>query len=309
MNIMDLLDKRILEELTQNCRATYKELSAKIGFTANAVRKRIDKLIENGTLYSFSIRPTLNTMHANIALSLIETDGSENVEEFLESFGQNQMIGEVNPIITSEGGFYLILSDYIGADGALELGSFFRKLEHVKNVEMHPVFTEPFYHGKVVEFKPLEMRVMRFLCKDARMPIVDLAQNTNLSARRVRSILNDLLEGGGVSFSIRWNTAAAGAVRFFLRIGYDSTKSHYDDIVKLLKEKYPREFWLYWISTHEPTVFASFTVDSIEATRRISIDMKKESLSHSLCTWVCYPPRKFTTYPETWLNQLLESSR
>ncbi|MFW9850305.1 MAG: winged helix-turn-helix transcriptional regulator [Candidatus Thorarchaeota archaeon] len=302
---MDLLDKRILTTLTRNCRASYQELSREIGFTPNAVRKRVDKLIENGTLYSFTIRPTLNTMNANIALTLIETDGTEDVSKFLDSFGENEMIGEVNPIVTKERGYYLILSDYIGSNGVLELSTFLRKLDHVENVEIHPVITDPLYHGRAVEFKPLELRVMKYLIENAKMSIVELSEKTGLSARRVRNILDNLQEGGGVSFSIRWNTAAAGALRFFLAITYDPRNTKHEEVIEMIQEQYPREFWLYWVSTSHPMIFSSFTVDSIDEVRTISIEMRENPQLVSVDTWICYPPRKFKTYPERWFEEFL----
>jgi len=300
---VDLLDKKILTELTLNCRMSYQELSSRVGYTANAIRKRVDKLLENGTLYAFTIRPTLNTMNANIALSLIETDGNENVEELLDTLGKNEMVGEVNPIVTKEGGYYLILSDYIGANGIFELGAFFRRLDHVIKVDMHSVMTNPLYHGRKVEFLPLELRVMKYLIEDARMPIRDLCDRTNLSARRVRKILLKLQEEGGVSFSIRWNTAAAGAVRFFLEIRYDVRRLEQEELISWLKERYDREFWLHWISTTDPIIFASFTVESLEDARRISLDIRKDSPFSSVRTLICYPPRKYKTYPEKWFEE------
>ncbi|MHA1908307.1 MAG: winged helix-turn-helix transcriptional regulator [Candidatus Thorarchaeota archaeon] len=303
---MDLLDKKILTELTRNCRASYQELASKVGFTSNAVRKRIDKLVENGTLHSFTIRPTLNSMNASIVVALIETDGTETPVEFLDSFGENEMVGEVNPIITKDKGFYFVISDSIGANGIMDLGSFFRTLKHVEHVDIHPAITEPIYHGKAVEFKPLELRVMKYLIEDARMSVIELSEKTGLTARRVKSTLEKLMEGGGVSFSIRWNTAAAGAVRFFLAIEYNSRESNYEDTIKWLQEKYTKEFWLYWISTNKPFVFASFTVDTIEEAREISIEIMSNSLLSSVETWMCYPPRKYKTYPRKWLEDLLK---
>ncbi|MFW9806742.1 MAG: winged helix-turn-helix transcriptional regulator [Candidatus Thorarchaeota archaeon] len=302
---MDIVDKRLLTELTRNCRSTYQELSLKFGFTANAARKRIEKLIENGTLYSFTIRPALNTMNGNIAVTLIETDSEESPVEFADSLGNNEMVGEVNPIATKEKGFYLVISDYIGSDGFLDLGTFFRRLEHVDKVTMHPVITDQFYHGKSVEFKPLDLRVMKYLAQDARMPISRLAEEANLTARRVRNILKKLEEEQGLVFTIRWNTAAAGAVRFFIVSEYDSKESEPEDVVKWFQKEYPKEFWLYWISTSEPIIFASFTVDSIEEARTISIEIQKNTMLKSIETWLCYPPMKFKTYPEIWLENLL----
>ncbi|MFW9769473.1 MAG: winged helix-turn-helix transcriptional regulator [Candidatus Thorarchaeota archaeon] len=302
---MDLVDKNLLTELTRNCRTSYQNLSVKFGFTANAVRKRIEKLIENGTLYSFTIRPALNSMDANIALTLIETDGNESAAEFLNSLGENEMVGEVNPIATRERGYYLVLSDYIGAEGIINLGAFFRRLNHVERVTMHQVVTDQFYHGKFVEFKPLELRVMKHLIEDARMPISELAERANLTARRVRNVISKLEEDQGLIFTIRWNTAAAGAVRFFLAIDYDSKKSDYEVVVNWLQKDYQKEFWLYWISTSEPIIFASFTVDSIEEARGISIEVQENSMVKSVGTWLCYPPSKFKTFPEVWLERLL----
>ena len=303
---MELVDKKILTELTRNCRISYQDLSLKLDFTANAVRKRIEKLIENGTLYSFTIRPTLNSMNANIAIALIETYGEEPPNEFMDSLGSNDMVGEVNPIVTSQTGFYLVISDYIGPNGILELGAFLRKLEHVARVTMHSVITDPIYHGKSVEFKPIDLRVMKHLTEDARMPISELAEKSNMTTRRVRKILSKLQDEGGVNFSIRWNTAAAGAVRFFLAIEYDSKKIDHEDVLKWLQEEYSLEFWLYWISTSEPMIFASFTVDTIEKARNVSIEVKKNSKLKSIDTWICYPPRKFKTYPEKWFEDILK---
>ncbi|MFW9978170.1 MAG: winged helix-turn-helix transcriptional regulator [Candidatus Thorarchaeota archaeon] len=302
---MDLLDKKILTELTKNCRMTYQELSDKVGYTPNAIRKRVDKLIENGTLYSFTLRPTLNSMNANIALTLIETDGSESPNEFIDSLGTNEMVGEVNPIVTKDHGFYLVLSDYVGANGIFDLGGFFRRLDNVITVEMHPVMTQPIYHGRKVEFQPLELSVMKHLYADARMSIRNLTEIANMSARRIRKILLNLQESGGISFSIRWNTAAAGSIRFFLAFRYDVKTLELQKVISWLEENYEREFWLYWISTSEPLVFASFTVESIAQARRISIDVRAESPFSSVRTWICYPPRKFKTYPETWFEKLL----
>ncbi|MHA2425449.1 MAG: winged helix-turn-helix transcriptional regulator [Candidatus Thorarchaeota archaeon] len=302
---MDILDKKILTELTKNCRVSYKDLSNKVGITANAVKKRVEKLVNKGTLYAFTIRPSLNTMNANIAIALIETDGSESPAEFIESLGENEMVGEVNPIITKDRGFYLVISDYIESNGILNLGSFFRTLQHVENVELHPVITDPFYHGNRVEFKPLELRVMKYLSEDARMPIVEISEKTRLSARRVRNILDRLIEEGGVSFSIRWNTAAAGAIRFFIAMEYNPRETEFQDVVDWLQEEYPKEFWLYWISTNKPLVFGSFTVDTIEEAREISMDMQKITHLSSIATWMCYPPKKFRTYPEKWFEELL----
>jgi DNA-binding Lrp family transcriptional regulator len=80
---MEILDKKLLTELTKNCRTSYNDLGNKLGYIANAVKKRVEKLIENCTLYSFTIRPTLKTMNADIVIALLETNGKESLETWI----------------------------------------------------------------------------------------------------------------------------------------------------------------------------------------------------------------------------------
>lgn len=51
---MDDLDEKILSRLVRNARATYAEIGDEVGLSAPAVKRRVDKLIADGTIEGFT---------------------------------------------------------------------------------------------------------------------------------------------------------------------------------------------------------------------------------------------------------------
>lgn len=51
---MDTLDQRIITQLVADARASYAEIGAAIGLSAPAVKRRVDRLLRDGTLRGFS---------------------------------------------------------------------------------------------------------------------------------------------------------------------------------------------------------------------------------------------------------------
>lgn len=53
---MDNLDYRIIDLLRQNSRAAYGEIGDKIGLSASAVKRRVDRLLAQGVIRAFTIQ-------------------------------------------------------------------------------------------------------------------------------------------------------------------------------------------------------------------------------------------------------------
>lgn len=53
---MDNLDYGILDHLRQNARAGYGDIGDKIGLSASAVKRRVDKLVADGVIRGFTIQ-------------------------------------------------------------------------------------------------------------------------------------------------------------------------------------------------------------------------------------------------------------
>lgn len=51
---MDAIDEQILVRLVRNARATFAEIGAEVSLSAPAVKRRVDKLIKDGTIEGFT---------------------------------------------------------------------------------------------------------------------------------------------------------------------------------------------------------------------------------------------------------------
>ncbi|MFQ5833468.1 MAG: AsnC family transcriptional regulator [Candidatus Thorarchaeota archaeon] len=47
---MDEIDKKLWQELGSNCRNTCKYLGEKLGVSANAAKKRVERLVDSGSI-------------------------------------------------------------------------------------------------------------------------------------------------------------------------------------------------------------------------------------------------------------------
>lgn len=54
MDRLDDTDERILAELTKHARATYAEIGEKVNLSAPAVKRRVDRMVDNGVIRGFT---------------------------------------------------------------------------------------------------------------------------------------------------------------------------------------------------------------------------------------------------------------
>lgn len=54
MDRLDHTDERILTELTEHARATFAEIGEKVNLSAPAVKRRVDRMIDNGVIRGFT---------------------------------------------------------------------------------------------------------------------------------------------------------------------------------------------------------------------------------------------------------------
>jgi len=74
---MDVIDIKILEELKNDSRMSFNEISDRIGKTEATVRRRVKKLIEDGIIKRFTIDYEIDTKPKIYATIKIEPDFKE----------------------------------------------------------------------------------------------------------------------------------------------------------------------------------------------------------------------------------------
>ena len=74
---MDVIDLKIIEELKQDSRISFNEISQKIGKTEATVRRRVKKLVDEGVIEKFTIEYNINSKPKTRATVKIEPDFKE----------------------------------------------------------------------------------------------------------------------------------------------------------------------------------------------------------------------------------------
>jgi DNA-binding Lrp family transcriptional regulator len=69
---MDNLDRGILDLLRQNARAGYGDIGSVVGLSASAVKRRVDRLVADGTIRGFTIQvdPAVDGMSTEASVEL-----------------------------------------------------------------------------------------------------------------------------------------------------------------------------------------------------------------------------------------------
>lgn len=279
---MDALDKQLWIELSKNCRVSYKYLADKLGISANAVKHRVDKLLETGFIKDWYVGFQPAMIDAQFAFIEVSTDGSSDEESMIEILGNNPMIFVVLPLTTGD---YALHAYYTSASALSELGSFIRSVVSIKDVKVHPTTAGS---GKKMELKSLHLRVLRWLAEDPRASISDLARKTGLTARRVRRIIDDLVNSNAFDFSFIWNPNAGDSLAFISKIRYDSKETQPKDVSQRIHELYPLEYFYSHVSAIEPVMFSVFMVDHLFDIQRISRQLRKLQGVRSLITMIYY---------------------
>lgn len=79
---MDELDEKILELLTRDCRMKNTEIAKKLSVSEGSIRRRIDNLIESGTIKNFTVE--VSTNFGFISLVLLNTNTQESTCDIVQ---------------------------------------------------------------------------------------------------------------------------------------------------------------------------------------------------------------------------------
>ncbi|MHA2378138.1 MAG: winged helix-turn-helix transcriptional regulator [Candidatus Thorarchaeota archaeon] len=296
---MDLIDKGILSDLTKNCRITYQEMSGKYGISANAIRKRILKLEESGVIYRYGTTLSPAMINADHVFGVLYTDGSHDEREFVERIGQNQ---HINAASSYTGGIYLLIAEFTSMDELHQVSTYLRSFEGVYKVELHTLVIDK---GSQVQLGRLALRVLDHLNENPRMPIVELAEKTGLTARRIRRILQELVSGQGVRFRALLELGAADSIAFIARILWDDSRIDHNRLLSWLNQTFQLPLWEVFISASEPTFFCLFTTGNLTEVETITREIRRSDYVKNVRVLVSIYHKYFPSLRESRLLELI----
>ncbi|MFX1577132.1 MAG: winged helix-turn-helix transcriptional regulator [Promethearchaeota archaeon] len=297
---LDVVDKGILVELYGNCRATYRGIAKKLGLTATSVKKRVTLLREEGFLSRPYVLLSLATMDADYCIAEVNTDGMEQDETFYDRIGAHPSVFIVLRIGPQR---IWVIGQVIGPVGLFDLGRFLRGLKSVEEVMinfMYPVSPTPLlsgsqytYRGNKVTFTKPQLQVLRSLLDDARVSAIEIAKEINLSARRVRQVLQELINGGGLYFTIFTKMSAGGVIPFNIVVDFDETKASPHEITRWVMEHNPFEYWNTWLFANQPRLLHFCTAKDMQTVDAITNKTKKAEFAKRVGSVIVRPQTFF----------------
>jgi DNA-binding Lrp family transcriptional regulator len=301
MSRLDPLDWALICELCGNARMPYKTLASKFGISTNTVKNRINRLREKGVIEKFGICVSFETLGAEMVSGFVTTDGSEDAIELMKQIASQPTVCDICRNADRRYEYWAIVK---GATETLGLKQFLTSLDCATDVHMQPI--ELFYpnkpptylgntRGKKVTFSRDQLRVLRCLTIDSRLPISQIVNKTGFTSRRVRKILHDLQEGGGIHTYALYHPFELGDLEYRLRICYDDTQVTGQEVVMALYERHPEVFYWSTITTNEPIVDVSLIIDRPGKGPPIAAEIKAAPFVKSVEDYVTYPRVVFGT--------------
>jgi DNA-binding Lrp family transcriptional regulator len=293
---LDLLDKKIIRALHQNCRVSYQQLAKEYEVTLNAIKKRVLKLLDDGVI-SFCVEPSLAMVGAEWVIAFVKTSGEIAQERMVTLLGENQMVNEVGPLADGE---YIIFANYVGSEGLRELTTQLKTLESVNEVEIHQVLMPK---GKKRDLSKRELKIIQYLVQDPRMSIVKIADATGYSAKTIRKTLDDLIESEAIGFTVRFRPNAGDAVTFLVRIEWDESMTDLDSFLTWINTEFPNEFWSPLISASESLMIPIFIVNHVREISPILDTIKQAPFTVSAVSKMGRESYSFPDIRQLWLEK------
>ena len=301
--MIDEIDRQLAWTLAINCRTSLQDLSKKLGITRTAVKKRIDRLVEAGSIRAFSVRLNLAQAGHDVAFAILSFQEPPDEDYLVEYLKDSEYISEISRTFDKRA---LIIFEYPNPTELSRLTNSFRKMEGVTDVDVWTNLVVD--KGGTIELTGIHKKILRSLLKDARMSVSDIAKESGLTPRRISKSIVEMIESRAILFTISWVANVSGETTFVSKIYYDVTKTEPRDFLKLIYPKVTDNFNYAYISGTEPYIVFAFTVDHFSDADKVTKEIMDIGLVTSIDSMLTYPGIKPKHPRVSALERLLEES-
>lgn len=302
MRDLDHLDFMILRDLRVNCRTSYEVMSRKYGVSANAIRKRVKRLQEEGIIADFVLSLSPAMANANPFFALAYSNQSLNDDALINMIGNHRLVSAIG---FDSYGACVIVGSYSHPEELSEFSEFIRGFDCVRDCEIHPL---PTHRGRKRELSALDLKVIKSLRNDPRKSIITIAEDCGLTARRVRSILDRLIEEDIIRPTINVNPNTGNTIWVDLRIRWDPKVTSGEFIRNELQEAFPNQLFHEMHSAIEPVMWADFLIEMVSESERITHKIKSIPSARVENTILPFPMKFFAGLTDSVLDQLLKEA-
>jgi len=282
---LDLKDRKILLELDKNSRQSNSEIAKKVRLNKNTVNYKINKLVENKVIlgyYSTIDSAKLGYFSFRVYLKFFNStpEQEKEITDWLKSHKQVGVVSRIETIYDL-GFMAWVKNVYEFDDLWLEFKKKFRKyfwnervdvftkVSHFKRkylLEGHKT-EEPEFIGNssLVKYDELDMKILRILAENARMPLIEISSKLRTSPRtiafRIKQLeKNKIIQG----YRVNINLQSIGYEYYKLNM----TLNNFEEYNKLLE----------FAQSHPNIIYIDRTISDLDFEIDVEIKGKTELL-------------------------------
>ncbi len=195
---MDEIDLIFWQKLSENSRLTYRELAEMVDMSVSAVHKRIKKLEEDGIIIAYIARPSIMALNC-LAVLIFGTSNARSMDAVSKELEQHESIIS---IAIASGKFLYISAIVRNISELQDYTSYVSRTAQISDPTIGIVNVP--YTSLPEPLTSIDYKILKYLNRDARKPITDIADDVGLSAKTVRKRLDRMIENNLAWFSIEW---------------------------------------------------------------------------------------------------------
>ena len=293
---MDDIDTLIIRSLVLNSRLTYRELADMTNMSVSATHKRIRGLEDDGTILAYIARPSIIALKY-MWVTIFGRSNAKSLDVVSKELGQHEGVN----MVCIMAGKFLYIKIYLRSIADLqEYSSHISKVAQISepNVGINnvPYMTTP------EPLTTIDYKILKSLNRDARKPIVDIAEDVGVSAKTVRKRLNHMIEHNLAQFTIEWAPAHENTylTLFYL---YLNEAMNLDSMVQHLTTKFSQPLQYCFTYSNIPNLILLITTTkSSNETHKLQEELQTEGFKDVI-------PNVFfsITWYKCWIDQLLRT--
>ena len=293
---MDEIDLFLLKKLSENSRLTYRELAEMIDMSLSGIYKRINTLVDNEVIQAFTARPSTIALNY-LWIFAFGTSKAKSMDAISKELGQHESINFIGIAVSK---FLFISANLRNISELQEFGVYISGAAQISEptigIVKVPYMTTP------EPLTSIDYKILKFLNRDSRKSITDIADDVGISAKTVRKRLDRMIENNLVEFSIEWSIKAENNLSTSFHI-YLNEGTNIDSTIQYLYEKYNQNI-SYCISYSNIPNFITvfFWTKSAQDSQKIQEELQTEGFKDII-------PQIFlsTKYYDCWIDQLLRT--
>ncbi len=293
---MDEIDLIIIRKLLENSRLTFRELAEISSMSVSSIHKRIQNLIDDGTINAFIVRPTMISLKG-LWLLASGSSSAKSMDLVSQELGNHESIY----IVSIASGKYLYIGAYLRNISELqEFTSLLIMASQISDPTIGiiniPYITTP------ETLSSVDFKILKTLNRDSRKSLTEIGEDVGISAKTVRRRLDRMIENNLAFFTIEWTPKSENNFVTIFHI-YLNDGTDINSTIQHIYQKYAQNvvYCLTYSNIPNYITMHTWAKTSID-TQKIQEELQTEGFKDVIPRIILYG-----NYYDCWVDQLLRS--